>query len=283
MFDQNNHDDKIDKQIIARNAAIARLARFIEKYRYNTDWTLIADAAGVGHILDRPRHERVRSAQNFGDPDYAGAIARFLKDVFDNDESVGQFVIGEIVSERNYNDPELTEESKDELGKILTMFDGGTQPEFMGPSLAALTGERLIDPRWVPDYFYQKLIDETNQAYVRDMPFAATVLIRKLLENLVIDILRAKYGTAQLNLYYDPSRRRFHDFAVLLRNLDDNKSDFHHVTTSLNDDFIRDLNEYRETGNAGAHSIDADITIDKLDKVKLRYLVELLLKVLRVT
>jgi hypothetical protein len=141
----------------------------------------------------------------------------------------------------------------------------------------------FIDVGWTPDDFYEKLIDEINRACAYQMPIALSVTIRKLLENLVIDILRKKYSTAQLELYYDPSRGRFNDFSVLLQNLDAKRGDFRHISASLNKSFIKDLNRYRETGNSGAHSIDTKLTVEQFvaEKEKINYIVQLLLRVFR--
>jgi hypothetical protein len=281
MFESFEPDNQIDKKRVARNAAIARLAKFIEKHLYNTDWTLLADAAGVGHILDR--YERVRRAQSFGDPDYPSAVSRFLKDVFNSDdEQIGLFLVGEIIRAKNDYDEPLTEDAKGELNQILSMF-GSEGIETIVPIFPPPVVSKFIEVVWIPDDFYEKLIDEINRAYAYQMPMALSITVRKLLENLVIDILRKKYGTAHLELYYNPSRRRFNDFSVLLQNLDAKKGDFHYISSSLDRSFISDLNRYRETGNSGAHSIDTNLTIEQFaaDKDKINYLVRLLLRVFR--
>lgn len=280
MFDAFEPDDQIDKKKVARNAAIARLAKFIEQHLYNTGWTILADMASVGHILDAPRHERVRRAQRFVDPDYPDAISSVLKEVFDSDEQIGLFLVGEIAKHENPYDDELSEEARKELPQILSMFSSeGT--DAIVPTFPPPVAEKLIEVVWIPDDFYDKLIDEINRAYAYQMPMALSILIRKLLENLVIDILRKKYGTSNLTLYYDPSRRRFNDFSVLLQNLDARKSDFHYISSSLNKSLISDLNQYRDTGNSGAHTIDANLTVEQFaaDKSKINYLVRLLLKI----
>jgi len=280
MVEPFEPDNQIDKKRLARNAAIARLSKFIEKHLYNTDWTLLADMAGVGHILDAPRHERVRRAQGVGDLDYPSAVSSFLQEVFHSDEQIGLFLIGEIVQQENPYDDPLTEEAKEELAQILSMF-GSEGIETVIPSFPPPVASKLIEVVWIPDDFYENLIDEINRAYAYQMPMALSITVRKLLENLVIDILRKKYGTAQLALYYDPSRRRFNDFSVLLQNLDANKGDFHYISSSLDRSFISDLNRYRETGNSGAHSIDTNLTVEQFaaDKDKINYIVQLLLRV----
>ncbi|MCC6603633.1 MAG: hypothetical protein IT327_10505 [Anaerolineae bacterium] len=133
----------------------------------------------------------------------------------------------------------------------------------LAPSLSEDSYKPTVEGKFIeivniPDDFYKKLIDEINQAYNFQLPISLSVLIRKLFENLIIDILRKKYGTEELELYYDPRRRRFQDFSVLLKNLEAKQPDFHHISTNLNQNFIIQLNWYRETGNSGAHSIDTD-------------------------
>ena len=110
-----------------------------------------------------------------------------------------------------------------------------------------------------------------------------SILIRKLLENLIIDILRKKYSTQVMSLYYDTSRGRFHDFSVLLKNLDSRKGEFQYITQNLDKSLIQKINQYRETGNSGAHSIDVDLTINQIarDKDNINYLVQLLLRTLQ--
>lgn len=142
---------------------------------------------------------------------------------------------------------------------------------------------KFIEATWIPNDFYKKLFDEINRLYAYNFPMSLSVLIRKLLENLIIDILRKKYGTSELSLYYDPSKHRFHDFSTLLKNLKSKKTDFNYITSSLNDHFIHDLNHYRETGNSAAHSIDVNLTTERLegDKEKVNYIVQLLLRILQ--
>jgi len=273
---------EIDKKKVIRTAAIARFAKFIEKNLYNTDWTIIAEACGVIHILDNPRHERVRRAQGFGDSDYPVAISNFLKEVFDTDEQIGLLLIHEIIKPENYREV-LSQEVKTELDQILSMF-GSKDIDISAliQNLQPSQTEEFISVTWVPDDFYKTLIDEINYLYINKRPISLSVLIRKLLENLAIDILRRKYGTSELSIYYDTTKRRFHDFSILVRNLDAKKADFHHITPNF-DKSISDINAHRETGNSGAHSIDANVTIEQFSKEKesINYLVRLLLRILQ--
>lgn len=271
----------VERKAIIRNQAIARFAKFVAEYLYNTDWTLVTKRCGITSILDSPEHERVRRAQYFGDSDYPDAIERFLQDVFDRDEQVGLLLVREIASSENPYDERLSLEARSELEQILALF--GSQNADVRSLVRNLQPvEDYISVTSIPDDFYKRLIDEINHLYREQLVLALSVLIRKLLENLVIDILRKKYGASQLDLYYDPSRRRFLDFAVLVKNLDAKKADFDYVTPNLSKS-IKDIERYRETGNASAHSLDINLTMEFFAKEKQRinYLVQLLIRTLQ--
>ena len=268
--------EKNDPKIRARNVAIVQLSKFIKDNLYNTEWELLAGMAGVGHILDA--HQRVTKAQRFGDSDYPIAISGFLQEVFNLDEQIGLFLVRGIIEQENPYDDPLTEETKVKLAQIRSGFEGDDSISFV-----SLTTSKFIETEviWMPDDFYRRLIAEINRAYAYEMPMALSVTVRKLLENLVIDILRKKYSTNHLELYYDTSRRRFQSFSLLLDNLKKKKGEFHYISDSLNSDAIRTLEQYRGTGNAGAHSIDTNLTIeyfaDKKDEIN--YLVNLLMRI----
>jgi hypothetical protein len=268
---------KVDFRVVA----LARFAKFIDKYYSDIDWTLIAQACGVIEILDEPVHERVRRAKWFGDPDYPSAVSAFLLDVFNTDEQAGILLVNEIISGiGNLLSPEATAE----LEQILNLI-GGKEPDknYLLSSLPSLTIEKLLEVTDIPDDFYRKLIDEINHLYKHGLALSLSVLIRKLLENLLIDILRKRYGTSELALYYDTSKRRFFDFSILLKNFESRQTDFQHITTNLDNRIIGEINSYRETGNSGAHSIDANVKIEffKDKRNDLNYLVQFLFRLLK--
>jgi hypothetical protein len=269
----------IDKRRMARDMAIGRFAKFVEKYFYDTDWTLVTTMCGVIDLLNEPEHERVRRAQSFRDDDYATAISSFLREVFGLDEKIGLALISEIARQE-----ELSQKAENELAQILSIF--GHENAAAASLLRSIKNpvvDTFVDVTWLPDDFYKRLVEEINRLYVNGLPMSLSILIRKLLENLIIDILRKRYGTADLSLYYDTSRRRFHDFSFLLKNLDSKKEDFRYISAELDSALIRKINRYRETGNSGAHSIDVSLTIDQIskDKDEINYLVHFLLRILQ--
>ena len=275
---------EINKRQIVRNAAIAKFARLVEKHLYSTDWTLVAEMCGVLDLLNQPEHERVRRAQRFGDEDYPDAVSYFLKTVFDSDEQVGLLLVHTIAQQETSDGEELSEQARDELEQTLSMFgEQDTDITSILQSLQPPVTEEFIKVTWIPDDFYAKLINEINRVHGAGLPFSLSILIRKLLENLTIDILRKRYGRQQVSLYYNTSRRRFHDFSILLRNLDSRKADFHYVAPNLDSSIMRSINQYRESGNSAAHSIDVNLTVEQVsqDKDNINYLVQYLLRILQ--
>jgi len=75
------------------------------------------------------------------------------------------------------------------------------------------------------DIFYKKLVLEINRAYKVGAYTGAFILCRKLIENLIIDILRKKFPPNEENLkiYYRKDDGRFHDFTILLQKLEERK------------------------------------------------------------
>lgn len=141
--------------------------------------------------------------------------------------------------------------------------------------------ENFINVSVCPDDFYKGLINEINCLYSERYLISLSVLVRKLLENLIIDILRKKYNTSELNLYYDPSRHRFQDFSTLINNIELKLSDFQSITPNFNKEFLKNINEFRGAGNASAHSIDICLNTDYFSSKKkdLNYIIKLLMRV----
>jgi parallel beta-helix repeat protein len=116
------------------------------------------------------------------------------------------------------------------------------------------------------DYFYDNLKNEINSSY-RNGEFTATMLLsRKLFENLVIEILRKKYPqnkNGNLEIYFNKKDRRFHDFTILLKNLEERKNEFDSDKKTITE-FISLIKPFRKRANDNIHSI---IIIPKKDEV----------------
>ena len=107
------------------------------------------------------------------------------------------------------------------------------------------------------DVFYNELRDEINMAYKMRLFTSVMLLIRKLFENLIIEILRMKYPSntpGNLEIYYIINDGRFQNFTILLRNIEERKCDFT-VDEDLITEIISLIKPFRKGANANAHSI----------------------------
>lgn len=115
---------------------------------------------------------------------------------------------------------------------------------------------KLIDMEF-ENVFYNKLRDEINDAYKMGLFTSVMLLSRKLFENLLIEILRIKYPPNQsdnLEIYFIKNEQRFQNFTVLLKNIEDKKSDFT-VDEPLITEIISRIKPFRKGANSSAHSI----------------------------
>ena len=129
--------------------------------------------------------------------------------------------------------------------------------------------------------FYDRLEAEINTAYSNpDLPNAVLVLSRKLVENLVYNLLAFRFKGPGIELYYDTSHRRAHDFSVLLDNLQKHKTDFE---IDLQDDIDRFLKimtdtNFRREANSKTHTVMEYLgSMKEVSKLKIPDMVQILL------
>ena len=139
---------------------------------------------------------------------------------------------------------------------------------YNGQYLAKFSKTSLFLDLKINDSFYSKLVDEINRSVQFELPNAGLILSRKLIENLLIDVLRKKYGVKKLSLYYNKRKKRFVDFSVLITNLEKRKKDFGPDETLL-ERTLSLSKKLREAANSSAHSLFSVPDIDYLDKYKI--------------
>lgn len=110
---------------------------------------------------------------------------------------------------------------------------------------------------------YSLLVDEINTCYEYEAYSSALVILRKLIENLLVDILRMKYEpTSEHDFYFDESKKQFLPLSNLVSNLESIASEYERFgLTKAHLGIIKGL---RKDGNRSAHSI-----IDLVDKKKM--------------
>lgn len=130
--------------------------------------------------------------------------------------------------------------------------------------------EDFITVTGIPRGFYAELVEDINLSYRHGIDDGVFVLSRKLLENLVIDILRLRYGLedGKRELFFNTDRRQFQPFSVLIDNFENRLEDLEYFSDRLDESIIRSLRLLKETGNASAHSIETNPSEDELISFK---------------
>jgi hypothetical protein len=115
-----------------------------------------------------------------------------------------------------------------------------------------------------PHTFYDRLEDEINVAFSNpELPDAVLMLSRKLIENLVYNLLEYKFKEPGIDLYYNTAERRAHDFGVLLKNLKTRKPEFALNQQEHIDKFLQLVPKFRREANSKAHMV-----IEYLDSMR---------------
>jgi len=203
---------------------------------------------------DLRENPRLVRSQSFRDPDYPNCVLKFLMDTYRRSEEEAKFIISRIVRDGDIEDaldPQYM--SAFEALEIIPKSGVAT------PTLPLVIRTKYLDVESVPHDFYRELIEQINVCYQFGCYPASQILIRKLLENCLIDILRKRYGMTKVNLFYDTFKGRFLDFSILLDNVSQNLKDYAHVKDSFNEDLIKRINNYRDQGNSSAHNINLDV------------------------
>jgi len=132
-----------------------------------------------------------------------------------------------------------------------------------------------------PEVFYDRLEDEINTAYSNpQLPNAVLMLSRKLVENLVYNVLEYKFGKqGQVSLYYDIIHRRAQDFSRLIENLENNKPQYPQDLQDQIDRFLDMVKPFRRDANSKAHKvIDYLDSMNQIRRLKVPEMTQILLK-----
>jgi hypothetical protein len=240
---------------MSETQALAYLANYIYKNKYGTNWSLAADIAGV--FFDWTEHPRLTKAQFFHDEDYPTAILRFIEEVYEVDVESFKTLIAFIFDGKLPDDQNLRA-ALSTLGVIPANSEG------FALHLTLTIPARMIDVDSFPDDFYRELVHLINKAYGAEVFGAVPILVRKLLENLLVDILRLYYGMRDITIFFDKGHGRFHDFGTLIDNTETRLHDFNWCNDLMNKELLEQLNKYRERGNASAHSMIVAVRKEEL-------------------
>ena len=130
------------------------------------------------------------------------------------------------------------------------------------------------------NHFQKGHIDEVNRAYTKGCYTSAYILSRKVIENLVLDILRIKFPPSTLvnkELYYDINRKRYRDFEIILKNLYDKRHDFNVNSIKPIERLNQKAKNFKDGANDVTHSWYYLIESKKeLDELELQSVIELI-------
>lgn len=106
------------------------------------------------------------------------------------------------------------------------------------------------------DAFRRGHIDEINMAYTHKCYTSVLILCRKVVENMLIDILRKKFPENKKEnkeLYFDVAQRRFKDFSVILKNFRTKSHEFE-MNKKLVERIADIAENLKDKANDSAHS-----------------------------
>jgi len=162
-----------------------------------------------------------------------------------------------------------------------------SEAQFVPPSQMRLPGEEVtnvsppgspapsrsdfidIEAHYVSDKVYSQLIGEINTCYEYEAYSSALVMLRKLLENLIVDILRFKYAPAgQHDKYFDYTTNQFLPLNALISNFEQIVNEY--AKYGLLKSHVAAIKGFRKEGNISAHSIVDFVSGEKLLAIKKR-------------
>lgn len=134
------------------------------------------------------------------------------------------------------------------------------------------------------DYFINGHIKELNRAYSYKCYTGAYILSRKIIENLIIDILQKYYPSSESlenkALYWDVNQKRFKDFSLIIKNLLDKKDDFDPSKNKAIERLYQLAKKYKDGANDKTHSWFHLVLNEKeFDELQLEDMIELIKRI----
>lgn len=173
-----------------------------------------------------------------------------------------------------------------QIGELIEFFEPiakkvREEPDF---DIETFTGRNYLNLTTLPDDFYRDLQDQINRAYRANVLPAVQILSRKFLENLIVDILKRKFGFSggNLELFYDAGNGRFLNFRRLLKNLENKFDEFIGISAGFDRELLRKIKNFKQQANSSAHTLEISITRDTIDgdAEDLEHIIKVLIRVL---
>lgn len=146
-------------------------------------------------------------------------------------------------------------------------------------------GIRIVIQYDSSDYFIQGHIKEINKAYTKGCYTSVHILARKIIENLIREILTKYFPPStreNKELYFDINQNRFKDFGIILKNLYDKRVSFDPDKKKIIERLYPLAKKFKDDANDTTHSwyflIERKKDIDDLNLQMIIELIKILLK-----
>jgi len=132
------------------------------------------------------------------------------------------------------------------------------------------------------DHFIKGHIKELNRAYTNSCYTCVYIFARKIIENLIREILGKYYppnNKDNKELYYDTVGRRFKDFSVILKNLYDKRKEFDIEKESIIQRLYQKAKSFKDDANDKTHSWYHLVeNKTEIDEINIQTIIELIKK-----
>lgn len=154
-------------------------------------------------------------------------------------------------------------------------------PRKTKPAKVEIVQDILLDFSGLyPEVFYRRLEGEINDCYAAGLPNATLVLSRKLVENLVYNILETKYPRDR-PLWWDINHNSPNHFSHLSDTLEMKKKEFVYDQRELLEKLLELLGPFRREANLKTHRMMNYLeSKDELGRLKTPEIVQVALKLL---
>lgn len=190
---------------------------------------------------------------------YCGEASQYYKRAFKNSSRSGRKNLGLVIEDLRVFYENLKEdyESLEEQNTISLKYD------------KIILELNILDP------IYEEVVAEINGTYNNHYFMSMYIIVRKFLENILYDCLKANYGTQDVKKYYETSKNQHQGYGILISNFNGmiNDQNFKKMVGDVDQNFIDLLKEFQETGNENAHSLfnlaHQDFIEERRDKINI--------------
>lgn len=174
--------------------------------------------------------------------------------------------------------PKLTTEDKEALAKVqLTIIP---KREIFIPKAKKGQKAFLIFLNYqTNNRFEKKHVEEINGTYNARCYTATYILCRKLMESLIIEILKKKFPTGKDRILYEhPTQRRFLDFSVVLDNIHKQRTQFSITGGNAIQRLKQKATHFKNDANDKTHSLFHIATKAEIDAAEVQEIFDLIVK-----